>query len=358
MDHPSPTKDLAVLATRLDAWLAHRLGTTAHPRAVNLRNPAGTGFSSETLLFDLESVDRDDARRQSLVARLEPREFAVFPSYDVTLQSWIVQRLADTDVPVPRVRWTEPDPKWLGTPFYVMDYVEGRVPPDAPPMHVSGWVAELSDAERETMWWSGLDAMARVHNLDWRALGFERLAAPWRGDTPIAQQLHYYDQFFSWGLERARYPLIEKAFAHLRKHQPSDEPVALCWGDARLGNQIFFEHKCVAVLDWEMAFLGNPVADLAWWIALDRCFSEGVGAPRLGGFPDRDATIARWQQLTSRRGDHFEYYEIFALFRFNIVLSRVIQQMKRVGIFTADDPYDRDNLGSTVLARALDDAGA
>src|SRR5439155_21392253 len=92
-----------------------------------------------------------------------------------------------------------------------------------------------------------------------------------------------------------------------------DAGIALCWGDARLGNQIFAGQTCVAVLDWEMAHLGDPVADLAWWIALDRCFSEGVGAPRLAGFPDRDATIARWEQLTGRRARHFEYYEIFAL---------------------------------------------
>src|SRR6266542_1372452 len=142
----------------------------------------------------------------------------------------------------------------------------------------------------------------------WRAciasIGARSGSGGWRtrrAATPLAQQLRYWDEFFSWGLERARYPLLEAALAYLRREKPGDEPVGLCWGDARLGNQVFDGGRCVAVLDWEMASLGNPVSDLAWWIALDRCFSEGVGAERLAGFPERAATIARWEALTGRR---------------------------------------------------------
>src|SRR5262249_18075768 len=148
--------------------------------------PSGSGFSSDTLLFDLSWSDQSVGRSERLVARLAPQEFAVFPSYDLALQSWMVQRLAETDVPVPRVRWTEESAEWLGTPFYVMEHVDGRVPSDVPPMHVGGWVAdELTPAEREAMWYSGLAAMARVHGLDWRGLGFGRLADPARGETPL-----------------------------------------------------------------------------------------------------------------------------------------------------------------------------
>jgi aminoglycoside phosphotransferase (APT) family kinase protein len=227
-----------------------------------------------------------------------------------------------------------------------------------PPMHVGGWVAELEPAEREALWWSGLDAMARVHKVDWRALGFERLADPARGSTPLEQQLRYYDEMFSWGMDRKRFPLLETALAWLLRMQPADEPVALCWGDSRLGNQIFSGTRCVAVLDWEMVHLGNPVEDLAWWLAADRCFSEGVEAPRLAGFPDRAATAARWEQLTGRPVRHLAYYEVLALFRFSILLSRVIQNLKRIGMFEPDDPYDRDNLASVTLERALGEAGA
>jgi aminoglycoside phosphotransferase (APT) family kinase protein len=357
MHDPEHPLDPTALTRQLDAWLRATLPATARPRVSELHTPGGNGFSSETLLFTLDWQQEGAPRHERLVARLAPRGFAVFPSYDIGRQAWVMRALAETDVPVPRVRWSEESAGWLGSPFYVMDYVDGRVPADVPPMHVGGWVAELARDERTAMWWSGLAAMAKVHAVDWQALGLGRLADPARGPTPLAQQLRYYDEFFSWGLERARYPLLEAALRYLRRAEPPDQPVGLCWGDARLGNQIFDGTRCVAVLDWEMVNLGNPVADLAWWIALDRCFSEGVGAERLEGFPGRQETIARWEALTGRRAEHFAYYEVFALLRFNVVLSRVVQHMKQRGLMDLDDSYDRENLGTEVLARALREAG-
>ena len=80
----------------------------------------------------------------------------------------------------------------LGAPFFVMGRVQGRVPGDSPSYHVEGWVVEeTSPAEREAMWWSALEAMAAVHNVDWRALGLGELWQEERGDTGLAQQLAY-----------------------------------------------------------------------------------------------------------------------------------------------------------------------
>jgi aminoglycoside phosphotransferase (APT) family kinase protein len=357
VERPSTERDLAAVAEQLGAWFATRLPAGARPQIETLHTPSNTGFSSETLLFDLRWDDRGTSRLEPLVARLKPTEFSVFPRYDLALQFWVLQTLAGTDVPIPRARWLEEDERWLGTEFYVMDRVDGRVPSDMPPMHVDGWVAELLPGEREALWWSGLEAMARVHRLDWRALGFGRLFAPRHGETPLEQQLDYYDEFFSWGMKRADFPLIESGLRYLRSHLPGNQPVSLCWGDSRLGNQIFQGQRCVAVLDWEMARLGSPVEDLAWWLATDRCFSEGIDAPRLPGFPDRAATVARWEELTGYRAQHLEYYEILALFRFSLIMSRVVQNLKRVGTIEPDDPYDRDNLASQILARALAEAG-
>jgi aminoglycoside phosphotransferase (APT) family kinase protein len=179
-----------------------------------------------------------------------------------------MKALWDTDVPVPRMRWYEPDAGPLGVPFYVMDRLEGRVPADNPPFHMTGWVTELSPEQRERMWWNGLEAMARVHRLDWRALGFDFLAEPHRGATPLEQQLHYYD-FLTWGFNANRHPVFDAAQRWLRAHQPAEQPVAICWGDARLGNQIFNDQlDVVAVIDWGMARLGDPVQDLAWFNSL------------------------------------------------------------------------------------------
>jgi aminoglycoside phosphotransferase (APT) family kinase protein len=158
-------------------------------------------------------------------------------------------------------------------------------------------------------------------------------------------------------MERERYPLLARAQQWLQAQRPADEPVALCWGDSRPGNQIFDGTTCVAVIDWEMARLGDPVQDLAWWLTLDRCFSEGLGVERLAGLPDRQQTIARWESLVGRPARHIGYYELMALYKFTAVMARVILQLKHYEVFPADSDMDVNNLASVVLARALDALG-
>jgi aminoglycoside phosphotransferase (APT) family kinase protein len=354
---PSPEKrDLDLTRERLCAWLAGKLPDARDLRVIVLGGPSATGFSSDTLLFDADWADGTGYHHERLVVRFKPKGFVVFPSYDVGMQYRVMKILGDrTDVPVPRMRWHEPDERPLGAPFYIMDRVDGRVPTDMPPYHMAGWVTEISPEERGRMWWSGLEAMSRVHRLDWRALGFDFLAEPHRGATPLLQQLHYYDEFFSWGIERSRYPLIEAVQRWLHANQPREEPVALCWGDSRPGNQIFDDHfRCVAVIDWEMVRLGDPVQDLAWWITLDRCFSEGLNVERLPGFPDRAATIARWEELVGREAQHIRYYEMLGLYRFAIIMARVSLQMKYYEIFPPESDMDVNNLASATLAKMFE----
>jgi aminoglycoside phosphotransferase (APT) family kinase protein len=378
---PAPRRDLELTRAQLRDWLAKQLSGAREVRIGELKGPSATGFSSDTLMFDAEWT-AGGPQRARLVARLQPTGFTVFPTYDIAMQYRVMKALGDTDVPVPRMRWLEEDPGILGVPFLVMDRVDGRVPTDNPPYHTAGWIPELAPEERTALWWSGLDAMARVHRLDWKTLGpaagvismdrsrwslrgskpdrpleVDRLAEMEGDASPLAQQLGEYDAYVNWGMDRRRHPLIERAQRWLRARQPADEPVGLCWGDARLGNQIFDGTRCVAVLDWEMVRLGDAVQDLAWWVALDRCFSEGLSVERLPGLPDRHATIARWEAMVGRPARHFEYYEVLALYKFAAIMSRVIQQMKYYEVFPADSDMDVNNLATGPLATALDELG-
>ncbi len=356
MAHPEK-RDLDLTQRQLAGWFAGKLAGARDIRIAGLSSPSETGFSSDTLLFDAEWTDGARPQRQRLVIRFKPRGMVVFPSYDVGLQYRVMKTLGErTNVPVPRMRWFEPDEQLLGAPFYVMDHVHGRVPPDNPPYHVTGWITELAPEQRTRLWWNGLEAMTRVHRLDWRALGFEFLAEPQRGATPLQQHLHYYNEFLDWGMDRSKLPLIEKVGAWLHHNQPQGEEVRLCWGDARPGNQIFDDQlNCVAVIDWEMVRLGNPVQDLAWWLNLDRSFSEGLGIERLPGFPDRAATIARWEELVGREARHIGYYEILGLYCFSIIMCRVILQMKYYEIMPPESDMDVNNLASVTLARAFEE---
>jgi aminoglycoside phosphotransferase (APT) family kinase protein len=348
-------RDLEQTARTLKHWLGAKLSVPAGDvRIEDLDAPLSTGFSSDTLLFDLVYTKDSDERREGLVARLEPEEYVMFPYYDVGLQARVLQHLEDTDVPVPIVRWLEADESVLGVPFYVMTRVEGRIPTDNPPMHDEGWIAEeLSENERKSIWWSGFEAMCKVHRLDWESLGFDFLAEPKRGDTPLDQQLDYWQEYFRWGMEASRHPDIVKALEYLEANKPEDQAVTLCWGDSRLANQIFDGVECVAVLDWEMARLGDPVQDLAWWLASDRCFSEGLELERLPGFPAEDESIARWEKSTGHRATNFDYYFILALTRFSMNMARVGQYMKQIEIIDEENEFDYENLASITLRRAL-----
>jgi aminoglycoside phosphotransferase (APT) family kinase protein len=348
-------RDLDQTAEQLARWLAPRLGLPSEQlRIEDLEAPLGTGFSSDTLLLDIVYPNNGEERREGLVARLEPTEYVVFPSYDVGLQWRVLQLLEPTDVPVPSVRWFEPDSAVLGVPFYLMDRVSGQVPSDNPPMYDEGWVAdELSKDERAQIWWSGLDAMSKVHRLDWKSLGFDFLLEPRRGATPLEQQLHYYREYFEWGMQRERHPDILRGLEYLQTHKPVEDQIRLCWGDSRLANQIFRDLECVAVLDWEMVRIGDPVQDLAWWLASDRCFSEGLELQRLPGMPSHEDTVARWREATGLHTDNLDYYSILALTRFSMQMARIGQHMKKLEIIDEDNEFDYENLASITLRRAL-----
>jgi aminoglycoside phosphotransferase (APT) family kinase protein len=344
-------RDLAETRAQLCEWFRARLPVADAIEVSDLQAP-GMGFSNETLLFDLSF--RADGRRQvePLVIRFKPEQ-QVFPQYDLGLQYRVMQLLAPAGIPVPRVRWQEADGAVLGAPFYVMDRIEGIVPPDQPSYHVADVCTALSPESRAAIWWDGLQTMARIHRLDWQAAGFGFLDAPHWGGTPLEQQLGYYAHFLRWATEAQPHPTCDPALQWLVRHQPRSEPVGLCWGDARLGNMLFRDDRCVAVLDWEMVTLGNPEQDLAWWLFLDWHHSAGLELPRLQGFPGREDSIARYEELLGRRVEHFFYYEVFAAFRFAVIMIRIAQLAAAAGMPTPEN-FATNNICTRRLAELLD----
>src|SRR5256712_3608211 len=132
-------RDPEATRRQLAPWLARRMPQARDLAITNLAPPAATGFSNDTLLFDLEWTEDGRARREGMVVRIEPRGFTVFPAYDVGQQFRIMQRLGEaTDVPVPPMFWLEERSDVLGARFFVMGRVEGRIPPDNPPYHAAG----------------------------------------------------------------------------------------------------------------------------------------------------------------------------------------------------------------------------
>ena len=136
-------------------------GATVGP----VSSPDATGMSSESLFFDATW----DGTTASLVARLapDPNDVPVFPSYDLEMQYRVIELVGThSPVPVPRLRWLELDPEPVGVPFFVMDRVTGRVPPDIPPYAMGSWVSELTPVDRAAMQRETVGVVADIHSID------------------------------------------------------------------------------------------------------------------------------------------------------------------------------------------------
>jgi aminoglycoside phosphotransferase (APT) family kinase protein len=323
------TRDLDATRPRLTAWLARQLPPGAEPELSALTIPQGAGHSNETLLFDARWREGGAERHERFVGRVQPKGRAVFPEYDMALQFRCMELLgAHSTVPVPRVIWFEADPSVLGQPFYVMERVEGVVPSDNPPFSIAGWLAEATPAQQEQLWRESIAVLARIHRVDWRAVGFDFLDRPQYGQTGFDQQLGYYREFLPWATAGNPPAALTDARAWLDAHRPTVAgPTVLNWGDARISNMIYRDFAPVAVLDWEMACLGPGEVDLAWFLFMNHFLTEGLGIPNLPGFLDRSATAALYGSLAGRPVRDLAYYEVWAGFRFAAIMLAINQML-------------------------------
>ena len=337
------TRDPEELAHRLTAWLDTRLPGA---KAVDITVPASNGMSSETLLFDIDHPE-PPLRACALRLAADPAAYTVFPVYDMPRQFRTMRLVADrTDLPVPEVRWLEEDPGPLGAPFFVMERVAGRVPPDVMPYTYEGnWLHAATDAERERLEAASVGLIARLHD-QVPPPEAEFLALPGEGDAlsrHVASQRAYYD----WVVDGlARSPLIESAFDRLTELWPSDPgETVLNWGDARIGNVVYDGFDPVAVLDWEMAAPAPREVDLGWTVYLHRFFQDltaAFGQPGLPEFFRRDRVEARYTELTGHTPRDMDFYTLYAALRHAIVMLRVAYRQVHFGETAV--PADPDTL--------------
>ena len=336
---PLPTgRDPAEMRARLRAWLGRVLPAGAGPEVSEVQAPAGTGLSSETLIFDARW--REDGRDAggSFVARMGPdmTRYPVFPSYDLELQ-WRCLELvrAKSRVPVPRTRWLERDPAHLGAAFFVMERIEGRVPPDMPPYVFGSWLTQATPSEREALERNSIEVLARLHAIDVSGEDAAFLERPRYGRTPLEQHLGYQREYYDWARGDERYATLEATFDWLEKHRPADEGRrCLNWGDARIGNILYRGVTPVAVLDWEMAALGAPEVDLAWMLFMHEFF-RGLGevaqVPGIPDFMQRERVARRYEELSGRSVRNLAYYEVFAALRYAIISIRTSGRAIAIG---------------------------
>ncbi|HEY2775602.1 MAG TPA: phosphotransferase family protein [Candidatus Binatia bacterium] len=332
---PSQSRyDPEELRLRLEPWFRDRLGGAKDLHLDEITAPGLTGFSSETMLVDGHWSDNGREVSGRWVVRSRPTEHPVFPEYDLHAQFRCMQIVADaSDVPVPRVRWWEPDAQVIGEPFYVMDRIDGEAPSDNPPYTVMGFLAEAAPAQQRALYEKEISILARLHAIDWKKAGLDFLDRRRFGPAGFTQQLAYYRDFLAWASEGRPQPTVEAAFDFLEANvPPGRDVVVLNWGDARPSNIMVRDFEPVAVLDWEMATLGPPECDVAWFLYLNRFLSEGVGAPALPGFPLDEETASLYRSFGGRELHDLHYYQVWAGLRFSVIFIRIIQRMQKQGV--------------------------
>lgn len=341
-------RDLEQSSKQLAGWLAAKVG--AEVTIGEFGGPAATGFSNETIIVDAHYNGITDR----LVVRIAPTGYTLFPDAAFEAQHDILVTLSTkTAVPVPSVRWYETDPSVLGAPFFVMAFVDGLIPEDNPPYTMGGWLHDAPPNIQEKVFWGAVDTIAEVSALNHMALDLPSLL---QGLTP---QLDYYEAFMASVEKTEEIVVARRALAWLKANQPEDDATVLCWGDSRIGNVMFTPTgDRLAVVDWEMAVLGSPSQDLAWAWFLDRHHSEGMGMPRLAGFPTKAAMIERFEAKSGRSVVAFDYYELFAGFRFCVIMARLAVIFKDWGLIPADHDMAHNNASARLTEAMLDDKDA
>jgi aminoglycoside phosphotransferase (APT) family kinase protein len=287
------SRDVSSLPDVMSRWLSTVMPGGVTPKVTVESGVDANGMSSETIILTGRWTEDGETREQKWVARVAPtqQDVPVFSSYRMDHQFDVIRLVAEkTDVPVPRVRWLEPTGAVLCTPFFLMDYVTGVVPPDVMPYTFGGnWFFDASADAQRSLQDNTVDVLAKLHSIPDAEKTFGFLAEGDDGNA-LQRNLDWLKSWYEFAVpDIGRSPLIERALEWLDANWPEDvaatQPV-LVWGDSRIGNVLYEDFKPIAVLDWEMATLGPREMDAAWMIFAHMVFQELAGLAGLPGLPD------------------------------------------------------------------------
>ncbi len=290
---------------RLEAWCREHIEDFGEALAV--RQFHG-GASNPTFLL---TTDRG-GQPARYVMRKKPPGTLLASAHQVEREHRIMHVLGQTGFPVPRMRALCEDPEVIGTNFYVMDYLEGRIFRDAR-------LPELAPSERTAIYDELSATLARLHAVDYRALGLEDYGRPGNYyDRQIARWIKQYR-----GAQTEDIPAMERLIDYLPSRIPNDDTTTIAHGDYRPENVMFHptEPRIIAVLDWELSTIGHPLADLAFNCILYHSHSVTFGSLidvdfETCGIPREEDYVTAYCRRTGRDGiEDWNFYLAFSMFR-------------------------------------------
>jgi aminoglycoside phosphotransferase (APT) family kinase protein len=318
--------DLAPLLVRrpLEAYFdAHDLGSGPIEA-----EPVGEGHSNITYLI---------TRGQDCwVLRRPPRPPLPPSAHDVLREHRLLDAVKDTDVRTPRPLLACADESVIGAPFYVMERIYGDV--------LTTEIPEALDNEQQRSRVADelIDALVEVHSVPWERLGLEGYGKP---TGYLERQVRRFGGL--WEVNQTReLPVLDRVTAWLGEHMPEAGPATIVHGDYRLGNTMYAPGapaRLAAIFDWELATIGDPLADVGYLTATypepgddeGAIFSLAAVTTR-PGFPTREQLVARYEERSGRSMRDVRWYRTLALWKSAVFLEG---SYKRLLAGTTDDPF-------------------
>jgi aminoglycoside phosphotransferase (APT) family kinase protein len=317
---PSATVDIAGLKRFLDE---RKLGDTSTLRTENI----SFGHSNEVHLIHFDG--------KSWALRRPPRGPLLPTAHDVLREYRILKALQDTPVPVPRVYAACDDAAYIGAPFFLMEYMRGDV------VRADNQHFAQTPALRRKVSEQMVDVLVTLQRVDWRNAGLEGFGRP---DGYLERQLRRWSDQLERTIPFTRpLPVMEQVKAWLRARLPASPAPTIVHGDYKLDNIMFDPKtaKVIAVFDWEMSTIGDPLADFGWMLtywpdptdsAAGGVISSMAADP---GWLTRREMIERYEKSTGLAMRDFPFYQAFALFKLAIIMEGSYSRFVRG---QADDP--------------------
>jgi aminoglycoside phosphotransferase (APT) family kinase protein len=293
---------------KLDRLLGEKLGA----KLIDIKQMGG-GQSNPT--FVLYPDKGEFVLRKQPPGQLLPSAHAVDREYRV------LSALSKTDVPVPKMYFFCDDRDVIGTPFYVMERMRGRV-------FWQSTLPEVPKEDRRATYFGKIDALAKLHKADYNAIGLGDYGKP---GSYFERQIGRWSK--QWDKSRTQdNPSIDKLAEWLPKNIPAgDDETVICHGDFRFDNMMFHpdEPRVIAIFDWELSTLGHPMADLAYTCiryAMPPDISDGLAGLDLDalGIPRQQELVDRYSARVGKPAQLLPFHTAFGLFRLAVILEGVV----------------------------------
>lgn len=286
---------------------------------------------------------------RSMVLRKQPASSLLPSAHAVDREYRVMHALAATDVPVPKMVLFHADRDVVGTPFFIMERLQGRIFPEYA-------LPGMEPAERREIYMAMAEVMARLHKVDWAAIG---LGDYGRHGSYFTRQIARWTK--QWKLSKTRENAdVERLIVWLQKNIPDEAETTISHGDFRLGNLMFHptEPRVVGVLDWELSTLGHPLADVAFnCIAYHTLPSEYGGIRGLDlaalGIPPEGEYLQHYYRHSGRSDGVTAFHFAFALFRLAVIFEGIASRALS-GNAAAENAAEVGALGLVFARRAVE----